>query len=358
LLTAKGGGMVQNVRRVFDAKPEYLKSSFLEHIRSGLPHTCSFITHQTPPKDGIEVILQDFMIPKHVLARDGLAPCPICSPVKPKYVKGHLLWSSESKALYAVGHCCGHGFFTSGSLARALSRNSRAERRRRAETLIEANWTLPRELVAYWVLLKPAVRDLDRVIKALRVGLRHAVCKDIHRTSRDGGYLKVQQRSGDDDAVAHRGLITAEQIFGDRPVRGASILRGSNRGISVEAKVSNVMAALTHVSWQTENDAVLWLCEQADEDLLRLEMFIKDAVSSVGTALDDIAALLAFLDPDNLKLINSWSLKAHGWEGCVSVHNDDGQITIMRGRKRHRTFRMPPTLTQELPAAPLEAAGG
>ncbi len=343
--------MVQNVRRVFDAKPEYLKASFLEHIRSGLPHTCSFITHETPPKDGIEVILQDFMIPKDVLSRDGLAPCPICSPVKPKYVKGHLLWSSESKLLYAVGHCCGHGFFTSDSLARALTRNSRAERRRRAEALIEANWTLPGELVAYWALLKPAVRDLDRVLKALRVGLRHAVCKDIHRTIRDGGYLKVQQRSGD-DAVTHRGLTAAEEAYGDQPVRGASILRGSSRGISVEAKVSNVMAALTHVSWQTENDAVLWLCERVDEDLLHLEMFIRDAVSNVSTALDDIAALLAFIEPENLKLINDWSREAHGWQGCVSVENERGQVTIIRGRKRFKSFRLPPTLTQELPTVP------
>lgn len=297
------------------------------------------------------MILQDFMIPKDVLTRDGFAPCPICSPVKPKYVKGHLLWSSESKALYAVGHCCGHGFFTSDSLARALTRNSRAERRRRAEALIEANWTLPRELVAYWALLKPAVRDLDRVLKALRVGLRHAVCKDIHRTIRDGGYLKVQQRSSE-DAATLRGLSTAEEVYGDQAVRGASILRGSSRGISVEAKVSNVMAALAHVSWQTENDAVLWLCEQVDDDLLRLEMFIRDAASNISTALDDIAALLAFLDPDNLKLINSWSLKAHGWQGCVSVHNDNGQLTIMRGRKRHRSFRLPATLMQEMTTAP------
>ncbi|MBB3917056.1 hypothetical protein [Rhizobium fabae] len=345
--------MVQNVRRVFDAKPEYLKASFLDHIRSGLPHTCSFITHETPPKDGIEVILQDFVIPKHVLARDGLAPCPICSPVKPKYVKGHLLWSSESKSLYAVGHCCGHGFFTSGSLARALTRNARAERRRRAETLVEANWTLPRELVAYWAVLKPAVRDLDRVLKALRVGLRHAVCKDIHRTIRDGGFLKVQLRAGTDDAETPKGLTTVEQVYGDQPVRGASILRGSSRGISIEANVSNVVAALTHVSWQTENDAVLWLCEQVDEDLIRLEMFIRDAVVNVTTALDDIAALLAFLEADNLKLINAWSLRAHGWQGCVSVHNERGQITIMRGGKRHRTFRIPSTLTQPLPTSPV-----
>jgi hypothetical protein len=345
--------MVQNVRRVFDAKPEYLKAVFLEHIRSGLPHTCSFITHEMPPKDGIEVILQDFIIPKHVLARDGLAPCPICSPVKPKYVKGHLLWSSESKALYAVGHCCGHGFFTSGSLAKALTRNARAERRRRAETLIEANWSLPRELVAYWALQKPAVRDLDRVLKALRVGFRHAVCKDIHRTIRDGGFLKIQERAGADDAATSKGLTTVEQVYGDQPVRGASILRGSDRGISIEAKVSNVVAALAHVSWQTENDAVLWLCEQVDEDLIRLETFFRDAVANVITALNDIAALLAFLEADNLKLISAWSLKAHGWRGCVSAHNERGQITLMRSGKRHRTFRIPSTLTQPLPASPV-----
>ncbi len=344
--------MSQNVKRVFDVRPEYLKSEFIDYIQNALPHTCPFITHEKPPKDGIEVILQDFMIPRHVLARDGLAPCPICSPVKPKYVKGHLLWSNESKGLYAVGHCCGHGFFTSDSLARALTRNARAERRRRAEKLIEANWTLPQELGAYWAALKPAVRDLDRVLKAIRVGLRHPVCKDIYQTTRDGGFLKIQQRAGVGDVGTWNALTTSAQLFGSSPVRGASIFRGSSRGISVEAKVSNDVAALSHVSWQTENDAILWICEQADEDLLLLETVIRDAVNNVVAALEDIDALHLFLQDDNLKLINDWSREAHGWQSCVSLHNERGQITIMRGRKRHRSFKMPVTLTIRMPPAP------
>lgn len=344
--------MSQNVKRVFDVRPEYLKSEFLSHIQSGLPQTCSFVTHETPPKDGIEVILQDFIIPKHVVVRDGLAPCPICSPLKPKYVKGHLLWSSESKALYAVGHCCGHAFFTSDSLAKALSRNSRAERRRAAEMFIEANWTLPEVLVACWESLKPAVRDLDRVLKALRVGLRPAVCKDIHRTLRDGGFLKIQRKAETENSEELAGLITAEEAFGTMPVRGASIFRGGSRGISVEASVSNVVAALSHVSWETETDAILWLCEQADEDLLLLEKLIREAVTNVATALDDIASLIEFLQVENLKLISDWSLSARGWHGCVSVENDNGQITIMRGPKRHKNFKLPSTLTRSLPPVP------
>jgi hypothetical protein len=85
--------MIQSVKRVFDVRPEYLKSDFLNHIRAvGLPDTWAFITHETPPEDGIEVILQDFVISRHLITIHGRAPCPICSPSSPKYVKGHLLW--------------------------------------------------------------------------------------------------------------------------------------------------------------------------------------------------------------------------------------------------------------------------
>ncbi len=344
--------MSQNVQRVFNVKPEYLKGSFLEHIKTQLPNSWQFITNEKPPVDGIEVILQDFVISRRAIGEHGLAPCPICSPVRPKYVKGHLLWSTESGALYAVGHCCGHGFFTADSLARALTRSSNRERRRQAEQFVEANWEFPRKLNEFWRYLKPAVRDLDGVLKAVKVGLRATVCKDIHRTIRDGGYLKVQEKfegPGHDPAA---GLVAADKPFGSKPVIGAAILRGGNRGISVEATVSNVVAAMSHLQWKTENDAILWLCEQADEDVLLLRDLMLDAWENVSTALSDIRLLLLFLDDENLRLISEWSRAANGWEGSVSIRNDGGMITMKRGHKKHRSFRVPATLTQELPLPP------
>jgi hypothetical protein len=221
--------MSQSAKRVFEARPEYLKSHFLDHIQHSLPNSWSYITHDSPPPDGIEVILQDFVVSRKAIGEHGYAPCPICSPVKPKYVKGHLLWSSDSGGLYAVGHCCGHGFFTGDTLARALTRNSNAERRRCAEEYIETNWALPQQLVDDWVRLKPSVRDLDRVLKAIRVGLRATVCRDIHRTTRDGGFLKIQERVGTVRAKETEGLSSTERLFGSKAVVGASILRGGNK---------------------------------------------------------------------------------------------------------------------------------
>ncbi|TCR69597.1 hypothetical protein [Rhizobium sp. BK376] len=345
--------MSQKVKREFDVRPEYLKSQFLDHIRTkGLPETCPFITHEKPPVDGIEVILQDFVISRQVLEKFGYAPCPICSPVKPKYVKGHLLWSSESKALYAVGHCCGHGFFANDSLEKALSQNKRAEQRRHVEAFIEAHWTFPKDLMAYWENLKPAVRDLDKVLLAIRVGLRPAVCKDIHRTTRDGGFLHIQQKVGETGSDGPDGLKIVEQRFGTIPVRGATVLRGGNRGISVEARISNVVAALSNVEWQTENEALLWICDQVDNDLFHMADFIRDAVEHIAKAIGDIAALQIFMEPENLDLISAWSLAAHGRQGSVSISNEGGMVTMMRGTKQHRRFRVPTTLTQQLAPAP------
>lgn len=347
--------MMQNVRRVFDEKPEYLKSEFLEHIRSGLPHTWRYITHQKPPTDGVEVLLQDFIVPRSVTNVHGYAPCPICCPAKPKYVRGHLLYSKSSKAIYAVGHCCGHDFFDEGSLTKALTRNAIAERRKRAEIFIEANWQLPAQLITYWTALKPSVRDLDKVLKAIRVGIRVGVCKEIHRTVRDGGYLKVAVAvERDQSGIPVEGLNAAEQVFGSVPVQGAAILRGGSRGpISVEANLSNLTAAFANLNWKDENDAILWLCEQVDSDLFRLHDFLEEAIEGVDQAHSDIAELLLFLQEENLQLINAWSLETHGRKASVSLHNEDGQIAIMRGGKRHRNFRLPISLLKvpERPAA-------
>ncbi|CAN7575149.1 hypothetical protein [Neorhizobium sp. LjRoot104] len=355
--------MMQDVKRVFDEKPEYLKSEFLDHIRRDLPHTWRYITHEKPPTDDIEVILQDFVIPRTVTGLHGYAPCPICSPTKPKYVKGHLLYSKESKALYAVGHCCGHGFFVEGSLTRALTRNTNAERRRRAEAFIEANWRLPAELVAYWAKLKPSVRDLDKVLKAIRVGLRIGVCRDIHRTVRDGGYLKVQERvAAEKSAGGVEGLRTVERTFGSVPVQGATILRGGSRGpMSVEANLSNLTAALANLNWTAENEAILWLCEQVDSDLFRLCDFLEEALEGIDRAISDIANLMLFLQEDNLQLINAWSVEVHGRRGAVSIQNEDGQIVLLRGGKRHRNFRLPGSLLNvpaDAPAAGNHPAAG
>jgi hypothetical protein len=341
--------MIQSVKRVFDVRPEYLKSDFLNHIRAvGLPDTWAFITHENPPEDGIEVILQDFVISRHLITIHGRAPCPICSPSSPKYVKGHLLWSMESRALYAVGHCCGHGFFVEGTLTKALTRNSNAERRKVDEEFIECHWEMPQRLVDYWGPMKPIVRDLDKVLKAIRIGLTTAHCRDIHRTRRDGGYLKIQERVSI-EGEGPDGLKIAERQFGLKPVQGASVLRGGSRGISVEAKLSGVIAALSGFDWISQDDAILWICEQVDSDLALLSSFINEALESYSVAADDIAALLLFLEDENLQLISEWSRQAHGRRGAVEIRNDDGHITIMRGGKRHRNFRIPTTLTAPIP---------
>ncbi|MGO7307006.1 hypothetical protein ACCS91_24270 [Rhizobium ruizarguesonis] len=345
--------MNQSVKRVFDVRPEYLKSDFLKHILTiGLPDTWAFITNEKPPADGIEVILQDFVISRHLITQYGRAPCSICSPNHPKYVKGHLLWSTESKALYAVGHCCGHGFFAEGTLARALTRNSNAERRRADEEFLERNWHIPRQLVQRWEKLKPTVRDLDKVLKAIRVGLTTPRSRDIHRALRDGGYLKIQELvSGVEGGPG--GLTKMERQFGSTPVQGASVLRGGSRGISVEAKLSGVIHVLAGFGWQTQDDAILWICEQVDSDITLLSDFIREAVEGFNVAMGDISSLRDFLDAENLRLISEWSLQAHGRRGAVEIHNDCGHITILRGGKRHRNFRLPSTLSEILPEVPI-----
>lgn len=81
-------------KQSFEARPEYLKASFLEHIfANSRPQDWQYITHAPPPDGEVEILLEGFVLPRENVAIHGPAPCPICSPQSPKYMKGHLLWS-------------------------------------------------------------------------------------------------------------------------------------------------------------------------------------------------------------------------------------------------------------------------
>ncbi|WP_018235110.1 hypothetical protein [Ensifer sp. BR816] len=339
-------------KQSFEARPEYLKANFLEHIAAmGRPRDWQYITHAPPPDGDVEVLLEGFVLPRESVRLHGLAACPICSPESPKYMKGHLLWSRVDGGLYAVGHCCGHHYFQDGLLRQALRRHSSSERRKDDERLLEHNWMIPQAIVRAWDGMQPQVRALDAVTNALRAGMSAGLCRSIHRMVKDTGYLLVSEKV--DRKEEMRGALRSIEVpFGDRPLAGASLLRGGSRPMAQEGKIGGLVAAIDAVAWASQDDAIWWMCEQPDGELRRLVSIVEEVLDCMRAALADLEALRAFLDPDNVEIITAWSRQAHGRGQRIQLFNEEGVISIWRGGKRQKKFRLPASILQDAGVVP------
>lgn len=342
--------MASNANRKFVRRPDYLKKSFLAHIRKYLPQSWEYICDEKPPQENIEVLIQDFTIARDVVSRFGQSPCPICRPNTPQYTKGHLLWSSDTGKIYAVGHCCGHKYFGEGVLKKALTANSRGEKRKENEEFIERNWDICGRLVQHWSNQKLAIRDADKVVRRLRSSLS-SVCRDILRFYHQDGFLKTHKEVNS-ELTAGGGLTSIEERFGEMPVIGVSILKASARSGSMEGPISSLIDTLSKKAWTTQDQAINWLCNCTDDELAAATISIKNAVALFDRAEANIYELLSFVQPSNLELITKWSRAAHSWESHIFASNNSGHIVVKRGHKPKANFRMPLTLNSAIPSAP------
>lgn len=328
---------------VFSSRPDHLVPDFKQHLAaSAEPHTWRYHSHSAPPRDGVEVLLANFLIPAR---RKGRAPCPICSPDHPKYLKGHLVWSSSTGTLHAVGHCCGHTYFNNDGLRTGLKAASERLRRREDEAFLWGNWESPRRLLELADLLAPLARSYDQVAKAVRAGVSSPVCRAIHRMASPVGFLEVVEEVRD---VSGSGLRAVTKRFGSRPFHGVPFLKGG-RVKSAEGSIRAAVVLFDHLGWETEDDAVLWLASRPDPDLRLLSGRLKDAALVMEETKSSLTALQAFLEPGNLDLLTRWSAEAHGPNAVRLFHHVDGTLAIWRGAEKVRQPIIPRNLSISLP---------
>lgn len=337
--------MSNALRLSFDSRPDHLVPDFIEHLkRTGEPHTWRYHTHTAPPKEGVVVLLPNFSIPRGIKAR---APCPICSPKSPKYLKGHLIWSPADGTLHAVGHCCGHGFFADGRFRVSLRDAEQTIHRRELEAFLWANWEAPRQLVQLASDLAAQCRSYDKVARGIKSALTHRLCRTICAMVSKVGYLEIEEELGRRDTS---GLRSVTRPYGSTPFKGSKVLKVA-RSDSLEARVASSVVLFDHLAWSNEDDAIMWLCSRPFEDLRLLSQRIRAAVDTLDGAKESLLALQELLSPENLALLNGWSLEAHGRASVrVFVHADES-LAIWRGGEKVRQMHLP-TNIWERPASP------
>ena len=337
--------MPTQVKQSFRTRPDHLIADFKHHLsETGEPHTWRFHTHEPPPREGVEVLLPNFLLPKR---HKGRAPCPICSPNSPKYLKGHLIWSPDQGTLHAVGHCCGHAYFHNDTLRYGLKDAGERIRRREYEAFLWGNWEAPRLLSTFSAELVPQTRSYDKVVKGLKSGLTPRLAKSIYRMAFETAFLEIMEEF---EGAEGTGLRTVAKPFGIKPFKGGRILKGG-RSKSLEGAIKAASMLFDHLDWREEDDAVLWLCGQPSSDLRVLSERLRQAIPVLDEVRASLAALQAFLEPDNLELLTEWSIATMGQNAVRLLRHSDDSLTIWRDGQRVRHILLPKNIWDPIPNA-------
>ena len=332
-------------------RPEHLVQSFREHLKAtGAPHLWDHHSNTKPEKEGIEVLLPDFFVPRE-FRRNGRIPCPICSPNAPKYFKGHLLWSPVNDTFHAVGHCCGMAYFGEAVFRQGLRVARDRDELIKAETFLETHWKKPEEFSQYADELFGHARAHDAVVRALRTGISSEIRKEILQLCADsGGYLSIMR----DGPRSDRGALTSfHERFGEGPLRGYKILYGSRGGRLTEARLRNAVAPLAPLKWETLEDAQWDIASAELGEVPALAKALEHAAFEFQEVEEEFRALRRFLSQSNLRLLNMWSKAAHGGAGAVSIyHKENIHLAIYLASERRKVLPTPFDLSGAMPRRP------
>jgi hypothetical protein len=137
--------------------------------RTGQPHMWRGHTHTRPEKGSRIEYLEEYNLPETLhKSEDNWAPCPCCSPTRPKYYRGGKIgWFPDEGVIRNMGPDCFKSFDKEGHL-RALAQLRKEQELARAINLLMVN--LPKVPIALEVFEQalPAVHAVDDVRKTLR----------------------------------------------------------------------------------------------------------------------------------------------------------------------------------------------
>ena len=159
------------VRALFPEPPGAdLVQAFRLHVATcGQPETFPRISTARPPKDGDLIVLHHPIdIDRRRRPESDMAPCPICSPQDPKYLKGGtLIWCDATSAVYAIGPKCSLTLWEDGRLNTAVNLFLQAEKEKQNAAVLRAELPKVAALRAWIASYQGLAEKLDRLHRSL-----------------------------------------------------------------------------------------------------------------------------------------------------------------------------------------------
>lgn len=295
--------------------PQSVIDGFLEHVRAtGQPETFPQISTTKPPVEGdVEVLAERITINTKLRPDRDWAPCPICSPAKPKYFSdGTLIWCGHTRAIYAIGPRCSTSIWTDDRLQVAKNQFRRSQKEREeAAGLFHHVRRAPAMTSWAAASLDPiraaesAHRDFARSMRPLRLALSRAI-----KTS--GGSLRLPN--------GH----TVGWIMGPTFLTGAWPL---------EREVTEALKKLEALAAEAGADPQAWAEGMAPT--LRREKLktAREARQALVRTSDRVAAAVAFLSTSNVEALVTWS-KMENAPIAFQVSHTGNKVDLRQGNDR------------------------
>ena len=288
--------------RVFRKRPSpNVVEAFIRHLaQTGAPHRWPGISTTAPDRSSTPVLLKRFSIPDRFRkGPNSRAPCPICSPIYPKFESGYLVWHPDEGLVRAIGHECGSEHFVDGAFDAAVDIYEIEQEEAAARAYLKIEFRqLPRNaMFARFIRddLKEQVRVRDEFVATVT---KKAIDR-LLRVHGPDGTLKIEGDSGRKDA-AGRGLIGSVIVA---KIAGGSALKCGQAELATLRLTAETIGADLIVVLDEQDDFLRGLTAT---DAIKLERAVRSFNKALTAATEVHGQLSALLTAENLIELGRW----------------------------------------------------
>tara|TARA_R100000365_G_C2746816_1_gene76255 strand:- start:418 stop:1488 length:1071 start_codon:yes stop_codon:yes gene_type:complete len=328
---------VQEARGPFKTYPsQYIREKFLQHVRdTGQPDSWEHHDPSRPPRDKDYIEVLTFGVPEQLREKVGMASCPICSPLSPKYFEGVLAWFRHEGVLRAIGHECAKGHFGNRVVDDARRGGIEHDRVERAQDFLIDYLPKVTALRNEISALQEVCRDIEHLKQSFYRRLGKTTCQKIARDGASGELpITIEVKIMMADRFGKEREAWTPQIVESFPVNGLNFLK---QRFSAVGQVQNTLLALGKVRAADPYEALEFVTEEltTNEYLFEAETLARASEAELQKLRKIVSDAKAFFEPANLESLSRWTLHEMA-EVPIEIGFDKRLPAVVTLRKRGR----------------------
>lgn len=275
---------------IFDSRPSpaYI-ARWMKHIaETGRPEAFEGVSTTKPDRSARVVLLSDEInINTDIRPDRDRAPCPLCSPLSPKFGKGRMAWFRDDGTVRFIGHRCARHYFGDDYIE--------ADRLFKIETRCA-------EYLRIWPALRErraAIREVAGQVYAVAHGLQST---KAHFDQTAPGIATFLHR----DRLAHQGLVEtgAHKAAKREQIQGFGFL-------SPDFEPRDIAGRIVRAANELATPLPAWAPADGETDaakeIMRRGHHAVSKLSLLAELRDQVEDARKFFDTENLSTLERWA---------------------------------------------------
>lgn len=319
----------------FDDRPDAATVQEIKDFiaRTGEPHMWRGHTHTRPEKGTRIEYLEEYDLPESHHSKAKWAPCPCCSPRRPKYHKGGKIgWFPDEGLIRNMGPDCFETFDKEGH-ARAVAQLRKEQDLAKANHLLLTNMHKAPEAIRVYENALPIVKAVDELRKTLRRELPLVLNAGLWEHIR-GGKLKIRKQGFAE--LQDYATIDGYNMLDPNESQQAHLLKQSidelrqmDLGLDYRDRIASMSL----------------------EERRQTARALGRAINRAKEVLNQIEDIRPFVSTTTIATLRNWGFQ----DGCpIRIHAMLDGRNLNFGRKEHesRRFEIPPEFFNSIGTPP------